>query len=93
MKKNKKYVTIKSDGTDFRKMAEIMTEAGFKMNHATARNQLILALETIVNHMSSSFNTKITKKHVKNLLNSQEIHDDLSDIIYLAYKELEKENS
>jgi len=91
MNKNKKYVTIKNNGTDFRKMAQILTNAGYKMNHATARNQFMLAIETIVNHMSTNLKTKVTKKHLKNLLSSQEIHDDLSDVIYKAYKELEKE--
>lgn len=93
MKKNKKYVTIKNDGTDYRKMAEMMTNAGFKMNHATCRNQLIIAIETILNQMSGQLKTKITKKHIKNLLSSQDIHDDLSDVLYKAYKELQEESN
>lgn len=87
----KKYVTTKNNGTDFRKMAEIMTKAGYKMNHATARNQLILAIETIVQHMSTNLKVKVTKANIKNFLNQQENHDDLSDVIFMAFKELEAE--
>lgn len=93
MKKNsKRYVTIKNNGIDFRKLAEIMTVNGYKMNHATVRNQLMLAIETLMNHMSSNLDAKLTKKNIKTFLASQENHDDLSDVIYKAYKELEKES-
>lgn len=89
----KQYVTLKNGGTDFRKMAQIMTDAGYKMNHATARNQLIIAMENLVGHVSSSLKTKLTKKQIKDIVNAQEIHDDLADIIFAAYKEIEQEGS
>jgi len=90
---NKKYVTIKNGGNDFRKMAQIMTDAGFKMNHATARNQLMLAIETLVYHLSNSLKSRITRKNIKDLIASQDMHDDLSDVVFLAYKELELEEN
>jgi murein endopeptidase len=40
-KMNQGYATVK-DGLDYRAISEIMSERGFKMNHATARNVLLL---------------------------------------------------
>jgi hypothetical protein len=90
-KRSKKYVTIKDEGMDFRKMAKVMSDHGFSMNHATSRNQLILAIETIVQYLTSNTKSKMTKKNIKDFLSVQENHDILSDVIFLAYKELEKE--
>ena len=56
---NKKYVTINENGMDFRKMSKIMSDAGYKMNHATTRNILILGIETLIIHISGSLKTKI----------------------------------
>jgi hypothetical protein len=90
---NKKYVTLNDGGCDFRHMAKIMSNTGYKMNHATARNQLILAIETLMMHASATLKTKIKRNDIKNLLVSQDMHDDLSDVIYIAYKELLEEGS
>ena len=40
-------VTEFSDGADYRAIAERMTKAGYKMNHATARNVFLGALRKI----------------------------------------------
>tara|TARA_B100000029_G_C17465351_1_gene920094 strand:- start:74 stop:370 length:297 start_codon:yes stop_codon:yes gene_type:complete len=43
------YATVKSfdGGNDYRTIAAKMTEAGYKMNHATARNVFLSALSKI----------------------------------------------
>ena len=43
------YATVKtfSGGSDYRAIAEEMTRAGYKMNHATARNVFLSALTKI----------------------------------------------
>lgn len=88
----KKYVTLKDGGMDFRTMAKLMTKNGFKMNHATARNQLILAVKYLLGHISSSLKTGLPQTRIEEMLDNQDIHENLSDIIYLAYKEEEKDN-
>lgn len=86
----KKYVTIE-EGCDFRKIAQIMTEAGFPMNHATARNQLMLAMENLLTDVSRQIGVKVEKKHVMDMLHNQEVHNSLADILQLAYTELKTE--
>ena len=45
-KMNQGYATV-ADGLDYRAISEIMTENGFKMNHATARNVLLGAMRSL----------------------------------------------
>ena len=84
----KKYVTLKDGGCDFRKMARIMTAAGYKMNHATARNQLILAIESLIQHTSSNLKIKMTKAQLRELVTDQDLQDNLADVLYTSYQAL-----
>ncbi len=88
----KKYITLKDGGTDFRTMAMIMSKHGFKMNHATARNQLNLAVKYLLTQISSSLKSGARSVQLEELMGDQEIHENLSDIIYLAFTEERKSN-
>ncbi len=90
-KKKKKYVTLKDGGCDFRKMARIMTKAGYKMNHATARNQLILAIESLIGHTSTNLKIKVSKAQMQDLVTDQALQDNLADVLFLAYKDMQQD--
>lgn len=64
------YVTLE-EGTDFRKIAQIMTEAGYQMNHATARNVLMTSLTNLLKHISTEMNVQITDNQIKEMLREQ----------------------
>lgn len=82
----RKYVTLES-GVDFRTIAKIMTANGYKMNHATARNQLILAMQNLLTNVATQVKgPKMKAAEVDSLLKDQTIHDHLGDILYLAHK-------
>lgn len=87
----KKYVTLKDGGCDFRTMAKIMTDAGYKMNHATARNQLMLAIESLLSHTSSNLKLRVNKTHLRSLITNQNLQDNLADVLYVAYQALTDE--
>jgi repressor of nif and glnA expression len=80
--KKKTYVTLET-GTDYRKIAEMMAQAGYRMNHATARNQLLLAMEKLLLDVARQAGTKISKEQLKALLNDQSVHDAIGDILYM----------
>jgi len=88
MSKAKKYVTIE-EGTDFRTIAKIMTERGYKMNHATARNVLITAIKRIVNASADRVGTRISDEHMESIVCDQDIHMALADVLFLAHKSIE----
>lgn len=89
--KKKLYVTLKDGGCDYRQMAKIMTAAGYKMNHATARNQLIVALEELVSHAATKMKIKHKKSEIFNIANSQQVQDNISDILQEAFTKMKAE--
>lgn len=94
MNKNfgKEYITLE-EGTDFRKIAKIMTQKGYPLNHATARNQVIHAMKDLLTFVSSELGMKLTENQVNQLVEDKTTHEALQDVIYLAYKKSKKEVS
>jgi hypothetical protein len=92
-KTTKKYVTLRDGGCDFRKMSKIMTKAGYKMNHATARNQLMLAIETLITHTSSKLKMKLAKSQVRDMVTSQDLQNNLADVLFLVHEEILQEEA
>ena len=45
------YATVTNEGLGYREIAEIMTAEGHKMNHATARNYFLRAMEKLATPM------------------------------------------
>jgi cytidylate kinase len=88
----KQYITLEN-GIDFRAIATIMTRAGFKMNHATARNQLMSAMQKLLTNIVKQTEVKIDREQIEEMMNSQEIHSALADVLHRAYLEMEKEKS
>lgn len=86
----KEYITL-DEGIDFRKIADIMTRAGYKMNHATARNQLMSALQKLLTNIVKQTEVKPDREKIEEMMNSQEIHSALADILHRSYMQMEKE--
>lgn len=81
---NKKlYITLDS-GIDFRKIARIMTAAGWKINHATARNQLMFAMKKLLTHVGKQMGIEFTEERISELLNSRAVHSALCDCLFRA---------
>lgn len=45
------YATVTNQGLGYREIAEVLTSEGFKMNHATARNYFLRAMEKLATPM------------------------------------------
>ncbi|TXH08158.1 MAG: hypothetical protein E6R04_11350 [Spirochaetes bacterium] len=89
MEEKNKYITLE-DGTDFRKIAKIMTEAGWQMNHATARNVLMTGLSKLITNISEEVGTHLSAKEVETLLKNQQLHEALAEILYKAHQNQEE---
>lgn len=85
----KKYITI-NEGMDYRRIAKVMTQNNHKMNHATARNQLISAVEELLTSTASDLGMSLSADEISSLAKNQEIHEALQDVIYLAYEQSKK---
>lgn len=82
-KDTKKYITIE-EGMDFRRIAKVMSDKNYKMNHATARNQLLCAVEELLVNASEELGLNLSSEQVKDLAKSQDVHEALQDVLYLA---------
>lgn len=89
---NKKYITL-DESTDFRTIAKIMSDNGFQMNHATARNQLILAMEDLLSRTTKNLGINLSSKEIQALATNKDVHELMQDILYNAYLELKKDNN
>lgn len=85
----KKYITL-GEGMDFRQIAKVMSNKEFKMNHATARNQLLNAVEELLSSAISDLGLNVPQDQIKELAKSQEVHEALQDVLYLAYEKSKK---
>jgi hypothetical protein len=86
----KEYITLES-GNDFRSIAKIMTAGNMKMNHATARNQLMGALQKLFANIFKQTNIKPDKARIQEMMNSQDIHNALTDVLFKAHQQILKE--
>lgn len=88
----KKYITL-GEGMDFRQIAKVMSDKDYKMNHATARNQLLSAVEELLSNAISDMGLSVPADQIKELAKSQEVHEALQDVLYLAYEKAKKTKS
>tara|TARA_R110001592_G_scaffold361584_3_gene672632 strand:+ start:11135 stop:11410 length:276 start_codon:yes stop_codon:yes gene_type:complete len=75
---NSGYATVTNRGLGYREIAEKMTEDGDKMNHATARNHFLRAMEKIAKPMVGFIGSELTPK---DLAVDPGFQDALIDII------------
>lgn len=73
-----------------------MTDNGFKMNHATARNQLMSSLTKLFNKTGTAIKLgRVKQTDIDKLLKDQELNNEFYTMLYLVYdlynKELDKE--
>lgn len=83
---NKKYIVL-SDGADFRTVSKKMTEAGWVMNHATARNYLMVAMKNFVTELSKELKMPMSEETVQQIISNNDLHDNLVDILDKIAKE------
>ena len=84
--KSKKYVTL-TEGNDFRQIAKLMTDAGYQMNHATARNVLMSSMKKVISGIGNSLGTNLSTDQIVELLSEQEIHHAFGDVLHEVYHE------
>lgn len=83
---NNKYITI-TEGEDYRTIASKMTNMGFKMNHATARNILLSGMRKFVKGISTELGHSLDDEQAEMLIMRQDIHEVIGDILALCTEE------
>lgn len=88
-----KYITLNKDGKDYRGIANIMTKAGYTMNHATARNVLVAAMAAFIKDVANQVGKPLTDEEVFLVVNNQDTYDSLVGLLEQAYTQLKEENA
>ncbi len=84
MENKKVYVTL-NDGQDFRLIAKKMTNCGYRMNHATARNILISAMSNFAKGIGKEIGVEMSEDDLELFIKNQDLHNVLADILYVAH--------
>lgn len=88
-KQTTNYLTL-DDANDFRTISKIMSDAGYSMNHATARNYFFESIKTILTNICIDLKIDFDSMKIDDLVKMKEVHDALYDVIYLAYEQNKK---
>jgi beta-lactamase class A len=76
MKHEHGYATVKGVGKGYREISDIMTKDGFKMNHASARNYFIRAMEKLAKPVS-----KITGRPPKEIAADARFQSAIAELV------------
>lgn len=73
------YGTVKSlGGITYHKVAELMNEQGYKMNHSTARNVYVNSLIKIAKSIVTLYGLKLTDADIKKIAINPNFQESIS---------------
>jgi hypothetical protein len=76
------YATVTDlSGMDYRSIAEKMTEDGFKMNHATARNVFVKGLSKIAREVCVLYGQDCSPENLKSVAISPVFQNAIAEMI------------
>ena len=76
------YATVTDlSGMDYRSIAEKMTEDGFKMNHATARNVFVKGLSKIAREVCVLYGRDCSPENLKSVAISPVFQNAIAEMI------------
>lgn len=84
MKKNQKakYATVEGvEGVNYREIADMMTEIGFKMNHSSARNYVLRVMRKFADAIISEWDLDVPSEKMDGIIKSVHFQQAVSDIL------------
>lgn len=83
MHKQKKYVTVSKndDALDYRTIANIMSNNGDKMNHATVRNIILKSFYKIAKGVASDYEKKLSDDQLKIIAKSPQFQTAIVELM------------
>lgn len=86
MKKNEKcsstYVTVSlEDGVNYREIADMMTEIGFKMNHSSARNYVLRTMRKFAEAIVGEWDIDVSDVKFDRIVKSPQFQQAICEIL------------
>ena len=85
MKKSNKssiYATVALDeGVNYREIADMMTEIGFKMNHSSARNYVLRVMRKFADAITNEWDIDLPGEKMEKIVKSPQFQQAICDIL------------
>lgn len=85
MKKDTKksiYATVATDeGVNYREIADMMTEIGFKMNHSSARNYVLRVMRKFASALRTEWDLEVSEENLDRISKSPQFQAAICDIL------------
>jgi hypothetical protein len=76
------YATISNDdGVNYRKISQIMSEIGFKMNHSSARNNVLHVMRKFAKAIMKSYKLSYNEKKLDEIIKMPSFQKSISEIL------------
>jgi len=86
--KNKKNIFINDlNGMDYKTIAEIITNEGYKINHSSARNYVIRGFMKIVKFIAEKYDSKLSDEQIYEIAKSPDFQLSIIEIMKEIYDE------
>lgn len=83
MKKKKTvYATVtQEEGVNYREIADVMTQIGFKMNHSSARNYVLRVMRKFADAIVESWGIEVPEHRMESIVKSQQFQKAICDLL------------
>jgi hypothetical protein len=79
------YATVfEDDGADYRTISKLMTEAGFKCNHTSARNYVLRVMKKFAEAYLEKMNVELTEDRIKWICRDPNFQSAISELVQNA---------
>ena len=84
-KKTSTYATVAFDeGINYREIADMMTEIGFKMNHSSARNYVLRVMRKFADAIVDSWGLDVTEDRLEKIVKSPDFQEAICDVLQIV---------
>ncbi len=85
LKKVSTYATVAFDeGVNYREIADMMTEIGFKMNHSSARNYVLRVMRKFADAIVDSWGIEVAEENLEKIVKSPDFQEAICDILQIV---------
>lgn len=76
------YATVTDDeGVNYREIADMMTEIGFKMNHSSARNYVLRVMRKFADELIKSWDLEVSEQRLQKIVKSPQFQQAICGIL------------
>jgi len=68
-------------GMDYRRISQRMSQLGYKMNHATARNEFLRGMKKIVVALAAEYGLSLTEKEISKIARDPQFQSGACELI------------